>query len=72
MGFYVQGKSLSISSKMPDCLKPACTHRLHSFKDCSASGKLKKERQLLTEQHDLGNKANPHTVYGHGIKFVFV
>lgn len=36
------------------------------------SGKHKKERQLLTEYDDLGNKANPWAVYGHWIGFIFV
>lgn len=36
------------------------------------SGKLKKERRLLAECNNLRNKANPHTVYGCRIEFVFV
>ena len=35
-------------------------------------GKLKQEMQLLSEYNDLGKQANPHSVSGYSIEFVFV
>ena len=62
-GFYVQGMSLYISSEMPDYLKPTCTNRLRIYKTTvkyGPSGKLKRERWLLAEHNNLGNKSNSY------------